>query len=343
MKKLLICISLLLFTFPAFSTIVKDSDTLLVYFSNNPKINQLYHDFIKLKFPNTYMKVLKDSNEIFQYIPRNLYNQRTAQFGINAYTNPKNADAMKNNTKIQKVEIDNVTSDDSNTIQSVKYCFFDVSSYEENVPFYSNTINSNGTRTSYTLKKLIFHLKLIFFNGKTLSERKIAELIPKNDFEEIKIIPLHKLDEFCHEINPLFIAYYLKHNEDKKMLNTSLIKNNPCSINITDTIYLCENLNQKLLSYDFKPKPKLKPFSSNVKSFKHLHIKLKNEEFASRALQHLKNNNHFYFYYFNMQTFTFCIVDALNFEIVYYFTPDLSKGFQDENQIKKFSSFSDDC
>jgi hypothetical protein len=319
MRRLLYQLIFLIFIIPSTTNAIKKTDTLLVYFSDDEKINRQYYDVLELKFPEMNLILVSNSKQFERYVP---YSNRTANFGY---------EHVENNFKALPLNYGHPTP------SSPEYYFFDISCKKYRSPTYS-TRSAGSINTEFSSYQYYVHkLELVSYTKNKFQEWNSRTPNLKKEFYDMKVIPMGQLYKTSNWIQPLQIAMYLAQSLSIAYIETPSI---PCEVRQEDTIYINEILNHNHKKDNIEVREN--SISKQLKYFKHVHVQLTNGDFNLRAINALRNGEHFYFYYFNPDNFTFYIIDALSFKTVAIQKPN-HNGFQSHRSVKKLSRFQKNC
>lgn len=339
--------SLLCIVFSLKANAINQRDTLLVYFSHNEKVNQLYCDFIKLKFPEMKVIFIDNKTDFHRYIPVGAFRSRTSEFGISSepYAFLKNMRQpidpgaimdVYNKEKIKKILDSTLEAETNYTKRS--YYYFDIRSVGKTATYY---VTQGNMQIAKTYSYLEHDLELVNYNGKDLKAERILKLWMNHSNIYDTIVKLSELDRASDWINPLQISMYLHEKINRNIFKQTAEKSaTPCGLKMTDTIYINqildkENLYGSLGSHENDYEPHL------VKFFRHLHYRDHNTGIAQTALQKLKKGEHFYFYFYALELNCFYIIDAITMEVVYY--EKCKPYLQPKKTVKRFSKFNSGC
>lgn len=293
------------------------ADTLLVYFSDDIKVNQQYYDILKIKFPNINLRLILDQEEFNRFVPQSNYSKRTRLFG-DYY--------IMENFLPKYVELGG-------------YYFFDISLRRDTKSYQvSKSDGSWGTTTQVSVIKT-YSVELVNYSKGKFTNTRLNAIHLNRGFQNRDIIKLGSMDSCSDWVNPLYIAMFLKTKLEPELTQGR----RPCDFSVDDTVYACESLNRENVSKEIISSPVEKNFKTHLRYFRHKHIKLRNFEFSERASRALKNNNHFLFFYYNQENDYYSIIDALDFKVVYFVKAPARIYFQSKRYVKRATKFSKKC
>jgi hypothetical protein len=319
-KRFLYQLIFLIIFIPGTANAIKKTDTLLVYFSDDQKINRQYYDVLKLKFPEMNLILVANSKQFEKYVP---YSNRTADFGY---------EHVGYDFKALPLNYGHTP-----TPSSPEYYFFDISCKKYRSPTYSSR-SPGSLNTEFSSYQYFVHkLELVSYTKNKFQEWNSRTPRLKKEFYDMKVIPMGQLYKASNWIQPVQVAMYLAQSLSITYIETPSI---PCEVRQEDTIYINEIL---IRNHKKKNNNEVRENASGkqLKYFKHVHIQLTNSDFNIRAINALRNGKHFYFYYFNPDNYTFYIIDALSFKTVAIQKPN--RGFQSHRSVKKLSRFQKNC
>lgn len=336
--KLLILILFVCCTATIFGKEIQKGDTLLVYLSDQPTMNQLYVDFIKLKFPQFNVVLINDNTEFNRYIPAAAYKNRTSEFGQHEIGLGADMsailDAIKKDASLSLEELKNR--------KNLRYFFFDINC--KTYTNYNQIYNANGSNSGTTSDAYRYTLEIVRYDGNDLSPDIITELDIRKDHYDLKHIPLGNIDKASDWLNPLTLTFYLHQYLNNDTLTKDDDKIDACQIDATDTIYISAILNNENVSQEVGLNLKETKFKSQVSYFEHIHIKLEHLAFAQTAYRLIKNSEHFYFYYYHPGSRYFYIVDGKDFKTIYFVTLKVGQPTaQYRSAVKNCSEFRKKC
>ncbi len=346
--KVLRFLGLLFFGFCLKANAINQRDTLLVYFSNNESVNQLYCNFIKLKFPEMKVVFIDNKKDFHRYIPEEIYKTRTDLFKLraNAADDYLKAHGVKidfsamarESAKRLGLELKDTAKIVEPAYIKQSYYFFDIKSEGKSQTYY---VTQGNTQIAKTYNYFEHQLELVNFNGKELKAEKILKLWMNHSNINDTVVKLSELDRASDWINPLQIALYLHEKINGNIFKQKIEKSeSPCGVKQTDTIYInqildMENLYGSLSSHE-------KDYELHqVKFFRHLHYRDNNTGIAQLAYNKMSKGEHFYFYFYALELNCFYIIDATTMELVYF--EKCKPYLQPKKTVKRFSKFNSAC
>lgn len=223
-----------------------------------------------------------------------------------------------------------------------KYYFFDISSRTETGSYQVSNPNGQLGTTNYSYTANIHELELVYLDGSIFGSEMTKKLNVNDAFYKRMVIPPGSMDSASDWINPVYVSMYLAAGLNPQLLQTKKEDLSPCDIGKEDTIYLGEILNREHVVRELWGRPKERKFKTHLKYFKHNHIKLRSNDFAARAIQHLSKQDHFYYYFFDEDIDRLMIIDALEFKVI-YFPKVFQRHTQQRRYVKRCSKVSSKC
>lgn len=307
-------------------SILRTEDTLLVFFSDNKKINTQYYDMLHLKFPDAHLINIAGIAEFYRYIPiSSLSVRKHSTFLVNQ---PVNFKPETNSKTIRQKD----TSQKDPSPQILNYAYFDISEV-------------SLVASIFTPQFSTYTFNLVRYNGEKLEGTSLAQIY-KNENSKGVTNPW-KLDESSEWVNPLLVAMYLDREIMEKISDCKSIQNT-CKVQADDYIYISGMLNDYYLGSGNASWNKYKDpdTATQLKYFKHKHTKMSTAGFNRQACQILNTGQHFYFYYFDPAKCIYHIIDGYRMTLVISFAVNKKGSIdstQKEENIKKLSNFISDC
>ena len=288
----------------------------LVYVSNDQAENNLYATLLKMKFPDLDTMTITSDQDFEKFIPMNKY------FPVKI--NPSLKASDDDDDKVDNPEgatyfLDIMSQSEYSTFHS-----YDHAGRSQSTSFYSQT------RTLYLVK---------YYEGKFYTER-LMTVYPVHGYGKRTSINQSEIAQLSKDINPVLVTMYLHALNNKKFYSNGI--SNTCKIDSDDSVYLCPISNNEFVSRKVGLERRERKFRTHVRYFKHAHRKLTSQEFAKKAIEMLKDDKSFYFYYFhqNGNRPVMMVIDLRTFEVLSSYTKTFKVMFMDfpmKKTIKKSS------